>query len=337
MNVSLEFLEQSSAETNFSVSTLEKVVRLGELAADASRHPALRDALVLKGGSALNLCFGAPSRLSVDLDFNYVGHSQRERMLEDRPRVEAAVEELARRRGYSARRSADAFAGRKVFLAYRSALGDADRIEIDLNYLFRVPLAGTEEREMWQPGGLDRPRVSVVSLAELCIGKIIALLDRAAPRDLWDVGRLPQVAGEALSAAKFRARFLVVSAILNHPLSSYDRDRVLRRVTERTIREQLAPMLAGGVMPTLEALREDAWQVVAPLLALEPSEREFVAAIQGGEYRHELLAPDMSEVARNLESHPAIQWKLQNARDHARRQSTAASRRPKLPTDDSRR
>jgi hypothetical protein len=126
-----------------------------------------------------------------------------------------------------------------------------------------------------------------------------------------------------------------VSGILNHPLSSYDRERVLRRVTERTIREQLAPMLAGGVAPTLEALGEDAWRVVAPLLALEPSEREFVAAIQGGEFRHELLAPDMAEVARNLESHPAIQWKLRNARDHTRRRPAEASRRPKLPTDDS--
>jgi len=319
MSVSLDFLEQSSAETGFSVSTLEKVVRLGELAGDASRHPALRETLVLKGGSALNLCFGAPSRLSVDLDFNYVGHSQRERMLEDRPRVEAAVEELARRHGYSVRRSADAFAGRKVFLAYRSAFGDADRIEIDLNYLFRIPVAGTEVREMWQPGGLDRPRVSVVSLAELCIGKILAFLDRAAPRDLWDVGQLPQIAGEVLSAGGFRARFLVLSAILNHPLFSYDREKVLRRVTERALREQLAPMLAGSVTPTLEALGEDAWTVVAPLLALESSGREFLAAIQGGEFRHELLAPDMSEVARSLEFHPAIQWKLRNARNHARR------------------
>ena len=33
---------------------------------------------------------GQPRRLSVDLDFNYVGHLEREIMLADRPQVEDA-------------------------------------------------------------------------------------------------------------------------------------------------------------------------------------------------------------------------------------------------------
>jgi hypothetical protein len=95
MSLSLEYLERCAAETGFGVSPLEKVVRLGEMAADISRHPFLREVLALKGGTALNLCFGLPSRLSVDLDFNYIGHLEREKMLTDRPMVETAVEKLA--------------------------------------------------------------------------------------------------------------------------------------------------------------------------------------------------------------------------------------------------
>jgi sRNA-binding protein len=64
------------------------------------------------GHAAITLCFGQPQRLSVDLDYNYVGHVERELMLEDRPRVEEAVAEVARRRGYAVQKSADAFAGR---------------------------------------------------------------------------------------------------------------------------------------------------------------------------------------------------------------------------------
>jgi hypothetical protein len=44
---------------------LEKVVRLGEIAGDIARHPLLGEALTLKGGSALNLCYGPPRRLAV--------------------------------------------------------------------------------------------------------------------------------------------------------------------------------------------------------------------------------------------------------------------------------
>jgi len=91
MNPSLEYLERCAAETGFQIIPLEKVVRLGEVAADVSRHPLLGEALALKGGTALNLCFGPPQRLSVDLDFNYIAHLERERMLADRPRVERAA------------------------------------------------------------------------------------------------------------------------------------------------------------------------------------------------------------------------------------------------------
>jgi predicted nucleotidyltransferase component of viral defense system len=117
----------------------------------------------------------------------------------DRPHIEQAIEELARRFGHRVQRSADAFAGRKLYLTYRSVLGSDDRIEVDLNFLFRAPIEGTESSSMWQPGELDRPRVQVVSAVELCVGKLLALLDRASPRDAWDVARLPELVEEALA------------------------------------------------------------------------------------------------------------------------------------------
>jgi predicted nucleotidyltransferase component of viral defense system len=93
--VSREYLRRSAAATGFRVEALEKVVRLGELAGDISRHPLLGDALVLKGGTPLNLCFSEPRRMSVDLDYNYVRHVDRAAMLEDRPLVIKALTDLA--------------------------------------------------------------------------------------------------------------------------------------------------------------------------------------------------------------------------------------------------
>jgi hypothetical protein len=96
MSVSQERLRDVSAETGFRAEALEKVIRLGELASDVLSHPFLGPALALKGGTALNLAFGPPPRLSVDLDFNYVASVEREVMLRDRPEVERALEQLAR-------------------------------------------------------------------------------------------------------------------------------------------------------------------------------------------------------------------------------------------------
>jgi predicted nucleotidyltransferase component of viral defense system len=100
MNVDRTTLDRLAAETGFSPGALEKVIRLGDMLADVQRHPLLSRVLVLKGGTALNLCFGAPPRLSVDLDFNYVGAEGREAMLAERPDVERAVETLAAPTGW---------------------------------------------------------------------------------------------------------------------------------------------------------------------------------------------------------------------------------------------
>ena len=86
MSPSLEYLERCAGQTGYHVSALEKVVRLGELAGDIARHPFLGNALLLKGGTALNLRFGTPSRLPVDLDFNYLAHLERVNLLADLPR-----------------------------------------------------------------------------------------------------------------------------------------------------------------------------------------------------------------------------------------------------------
>ena len=100
MRPSYEFIERIASEIGYQVSPLEKVILLGDLAGDIAHHPFLGEVLLLKGGTALNLCFGPPSRLSVDLDYNYIGYLERDKVLEDRPKVENAVLELARRKGY---------------------------------------------------------------------------------------------------------------------------------------------------------------------------------------------------------------------------------------------
>jgi hypothetical protein len=45
MSVSANYLRRCAAETGFPAGTLERVVRLGELAADIARHPRLGEAL----------------------------------------------------------------------------------------------------------------------------------------------------------------------------------------------------------------------------------------------------------------------------------------------------
>jgi predicted nucleotidyltransferase component of viral defense system len=327
MNPSREYLQACSIQTGYQVTPLEKVVRLGEMAGDITRHPFLGKVLILKGGTVLNLCFGSPKRLSVDLDYNYIGNLEREKMLEERPRVEDAICELSRRRGYRPQRSAESFAGRKIFLSYRSVMGQDDRIEVDLNYIFRMPLVEPEIRELWQPGELDRVKVHVVGLEELLVGKLIALLDRAAARDVWDAANLSTETMKIVGSRPFRSRFIALSAILDHPLPTYTKDRMKSILTDRALSENLAPMLAS-----LEPLRsadlvDRAWSIVEQFLALEPKEAEYIANIQRGKLLPQLLFSAGSDDARKIAEHPAILWKVLNVRDHLRKQNKKGANR----------
>jgi hypothetical protein len=46
-----------------------------------------------------------------------------------------------------------------------------------------------------------------------------------------------------MTSDRFRSWFIGLSAILNHPLTAYTRDLIEKRITDRVVAEQLAPML----------------------------------------------------------------------------------------------
>ncbi len=77
--------------TGFKPEMVEKVLHMLNLLNALSSHPYLKGKLALKGGTAVNLFVLNMPRLSVDIDLNYVGALNREKMLSDRPRIEQAA------------------------------------------------------------------------------------------------------------------------------------------------------------------------------------------------------------------------------------------------------
>lgn len=316
MRYSREYLDRLAAETGFQVDMLEKVLRLERLLDQIGRHPFLQTRLLLKGGTAINLFYRQAPRLSVDLDFNYIGSAEREVMLRERPDIERAVEQLATGEGYQIQRAAEEHAGRKFYLGYWNALGVQDRVEIDLNYLFRVPLEPPVLLEAWTPDPDVPCRGRMVGFGEVMAGKLAALLDRAAARDLYDAAQFALTPpGES---ASFRRLFIALSGVLPKALSAYDTRR-LRAFSQEDLDRELIPLLRTEQRVTREILGVQAGQVLAPLLALSEYEREYVERLQWGDFRPELVAGEDPELLGRLQIHPALLWKVQNARKRPRR------------------
>jgi hypothetical protein len=141
VNISPERPRSEAARTRFRPEVLEKSLRLLSLLEALLQHPSLKGRLALKGGTAINLFLFDVPRLSVDIDLNYVGAIEREAMLTDRPRVEQAARAVFEREGLRGRRApkADEHADGKWLFRYASALGGESNLEVDLNFMFRVP------------------------------------------------------------------------------------------------------------------------------------------------------------------------------------------------------
>ncbi len=315
MLISRDQLEHYAGETGFRPDTLEKVLRLGALLKDINRHPFLSKVLVLKGGTALNLFFGAPKRLSVDLDFNYVGDASREQMLEDRPKVERAINAIAQGQNYRIQTSKESHAGGKIYLSYINAMGTRDRVEVDLNFVFRTPIGPILELPMWQPGDLERPVAKIVPHEELYSGKTCALLERVMPRDLFDVIELSRHENSVWHTPHFKKVFIAFAGTLPHPLYTYDKTR-FERITETFVTKQLNPMLSPDARMNADELKKKAWAATAPLLQLDSSEREYIERIHRGELLPELLFPEDETFRQLIATHPALRWKIENVRRH---------------------
>jgi predicted nucleotidyltransferase component of viral defense system len=314
---SADYLGRLAGATKFRPDTLEKVLRLGRLLDQIGRHPFLGERLALKGGTALNLFFGARApRLSVDLDFNYVRPVERDEMLREQPEVERALGLVGEGDGYRLQWGAREHAGRKTYLHYRNALGTPDRIEVDVNYLYRVPLQPVHMQEGWAPDPDFPYRARVVGLEEILAGKLLALVDRGAPRDLYDAaglarGRWPH------DPARLRRLFVTLSAGLDRPLPTYQMPH-RTSLSQAELEEAQVPVLRGDERPQRETLTEDVAPVMTALATLSDAERTYVDRIQWGEFQPELVAGDEPELLERVRRHPMLLWKAENGRKRPR-------------------
>jgi hypothetical protein len=116
-------------------------------------------------------------------------------------------------------------------------------------------------------------------------------------------------------SSRFRRRFIALSAILEHPLQTYTKDRLKNILTDQAISENLLPMLAFSEPLRSVDLIDRAWAVMEQFVVLEPNEEEFIAGIGRGEVLSKLLFKAGSENEKKINEHPAILWKVVNVRN----------------------
>lgn len=311
LNSKEQLMSQARAD-GYKPEILEKVYRLLEVFQQIMSVPYLKDRLVLKGGTALNLfCFEHLPRLSVDIDLNYIGVLDREKMLEEKPMIIDAIQQIMLQNQFEQHRAPMMHAGGKMVWFYPSLLGQRGSLEVDINFMYRQPLF---------PVVLKSPNIQeykhlqgpVLDIHELAAGKLSALFDRSASRDWFDAHYL--LTQMPLDKQKLKLAFVTYLAMTKIDFSHMVPEQIDFDLTD--LRNRLIPVMHQmSVSRNTRELKE--WAVtrikelrerLAELLPLNTNELLFISKIRDeGIVSPELITND-NELAKKMVSHPAINW-----------------------------
>ncbi len=309
--ISKKNLMKDAKTNHYKPEILEKVYQLLSVLNDLVSNPYLREKIVLKGGTALNLFyFDKIPRMSVDIDLNYIGQLDRNSMLEERPVLTDAINKIFLQKQFELDRNPNRHAGSKMIWRYGSILGQKGNLEVDLNYMYREPLWPI----LWLLPKLNYSgavEIPVLDIHELAAGKLSALFSRNVSRDLFDAHHL--LVNSKLNAQKLRLSFVIYLSMTEIKLSNLNKDYLDYDLTD--IRNKLLPVLHQENLPRkpsdikkwaitiLKELQESLHQ----LLPLKNSEIDFIMQVRDGNIRPELITND-KKLTEVIKTHPAISW-----------------------------
>lgn len=303
-------LAKQAKELGFVRDTYEKVCRLTEILKFFEDDDLLGKSLALKGGTAINLTIFNLTRLSVDVDLDFSENVARSEMLADRSVINDRIEKYMKAGGYLlSPKSKRYHALDSIVFEYSNSGGTKDNIKVEINYMLRCHVLKVEQRHFmsaWEPAG-----VSVLSVAPIEIfgSKIVALFNRTAPRDLFDIHNLVKFDLFNESEKRLLRKCVVFySAIGSESLPFEFLLSTLDQITPKRIKTDLYPVLRNNEKFDLQAaqLQVGAWLKV--LLELEDNEREFLNAFRDKKYRPDLLF-ESDEILDRIQDHPMALWK----------------------------
>lgn len=309
MPVDPVLIRRLGQEAGYLPTTLEKVVRLEDILREISRHPHLGEHLALKGGTAINFILLPESpRLSVDIDLNYIGEVGREQMLADRPAVEKVQERIFNAQSYGIQRRAT-YGSTAWTLKYTNLAGNRDSLKVEINWLLRVPI--------WTPGRLafrsmfpgEPVDVTVLSREEVVAGKVAALLDRAAPRDLFDVATLVDH-GATGDLDRLRRATTLIGSFQASDFRRRTEQAPIDHVGDRELRSTLWPTLRRDIRPTFDQLRTSAEPLLRDVLSLGDRENAYLGTFYEARRFDPLPLFDGTGATADLPRHPMAAWRL---------------------------
>lgn len=302
-------LGKMAQEYGFVRDTFEKVLRLKEILRYLNEEKYLREHLLLKGGTAINLTVFCLPRLSVDIDMDYTPNDTRADMLKAREKITTRIKAYMEAEGYHLSvgsrfmHSLDAF-----YYQYTNAGGNRDMLKIEINYSLRAHILEPVHRRILPDVFAGDMTIQMVAPMEIFASKGNALISRAAARDLYDWVNMIQAKLFEGDRDMFRKCFAFYATISSETVNQRFDMSAIDSLNFSKIRRDLFPVLSKRDNFALEERKQQAKEYITELMKLTELEEEYIERFVRKEYVPELLFDDEAVLER-IREHPMAIWK----------------------------
>lgn len=309
MNYSKQYINEIAQKSGFLANNTEKVIRLLDVLKFINEElNRISHQLILKGGTAINLIYTNLTRLSVDIDLDYVGSLEKEQTLKDRERILESLDNYMLKEGYSvsSKSRGSAILVSRTY-AYINAYGNRDNIKVEINFIDRIHILPIVNRKI---NYFDKEVMIKAPLEEeLFAMKICALIDRSKPRDLYDTFRLKN---DFLNLEKDKLRKLTVFYLSLDGIFELNENsfKGIEAVSQDSIKKELLPVLKKNEKFNLEAIKQEVINFLQDLLVLTSDETKYLEEFSKGTFNPSLLFDGFS--AERAAKHPMAKWRINN-------------------------
>lgn len=211
---------------------LEKVCRISDTLERITQIQFLREHLSLYGGTALNFIhFPEIQRLSVDVDFNYRHQGEEIDWGEIRSEIDENIKQILTSQGY---KDTDikidaSYPLCRFIIEYTNHQNTLDFFKIETGYMKRIPILTNDAyHDFIHIGKKTRFKVKTPQTEEIYANKLITLLDRATPRDLYDVATVSET---NIDQDKLRKCAIIESFIsFKKPITEIDPNQIINKI-----------------------------------------------------------------------------------------------------------
>jgi predicted nucleotidyltransferase component of viral defense system len=309
-------LYEQARRLGFIAASFEKMNRLADILRFLNESDELREMLALKGGTAINLTVFNLPRLSVDIDLDFTVNLTREKTRIKRDRISKLLDLYMTAEGYAKKAKSKRTHILDSFVySYTNAAGNLDTIKIEINYSLRchaLPIvpATVKTGEIFSDFS-----VRTLSPVEIFASKIVALTDRGAARDLYDLNNMIYFGlfdePDIILLRKCAVFYLAVAGDV--AARGFGSGRIAE-ITPHKIKTDLYPMIRNAERFDLQAARERVSAFLNEHMSLSDNEKAFLQRFAAGSYEPELLFSD-DEILRRVENHPMAVWRIRHIRE----------------------